>query len=98
MADIPDKLSQVPDSFRSIAQAINALIDYVRPLSNMEGKGGITVQVSDNNIVVTGPSLDDGEDALSSLPAGYTIEEFTICDSGTPASRWMITWTSDPSA
>ena len=30
------------------------------------------------------------------IAAGATFEEFTICDSGTPASRWIPTWTSDP--
>lgn len=40
---------------------------------------------------------------LPPLPAaGQTVvpgtyEEFTICDSGTPATRWWQTWTSDPS-
>ena len=30
------------------------------------------------------------------IASGATFEEFTICDSGTPATRWMPTWTADP--
>ena len=29
--------------------------------------------------------------------AGGTFEEFTICESGSPATRWWPTWTADPS-
>ncbi len=29
--------------------------------------------------------------------AGGTFEEFTICVSGSPATRWLPTWTADPS-
>lgn len=37
-------------------------------------------------------------DVIAALVAtGATFEEFTICDSGTPATRWWPTWTSDPS-
>lgn len=37
-------------------------------------------------------------DVITSLDtAGATFEEFTICDSGVPATRWWPTWTSDPS-
>lgn len=45
-------------------------------------------------IVITVPQSGDGG---SGLPDGVTFEEFTICDSGSPASRWLATWTSDPS-
>lgn len=47
----------------------------------------------------TGESGADGApgaDGLGFAP-GFTYEEFTICDSGSPASRWIATWTSDPS-
>jgi hypothetical protein len=33
----------------------------------------------------------------SGLPADYTFEEFTICVSGSPETRWWPTWESDPS-
>ena len=37
-------------------------------------------------------------DVIAALVAtGATFEEFTLCDSGTPATRWWPTWTSDPS-
>lgn len=42
-----------------------------------------------------GPSSGGG--GGGGLPAGYTFEEFTICDSGSPATRYWPTWTSDPS-
>lgn len=42
-------------------------------------------------------SEEESTRGAGSLPTGYTYEEFTICDSGTPASRWWPTWTSDPS-
>jgi hypothetical protein len=40
----------------------------------------------------------DDTDVIAALVAtGATFEEFTICDSGTPATRYWPTWTSDPS-
>lgn len=53
--------------------------------------------------VLTKQSATDGDVAWEtpsggggSLPAGYTFEEFTICDSGSPDTRWWPTWTSEP--
>jgi hypothetical protein len=35
-------------------------------------------------------------DAGLGFEPGFTYEEFVICDSGVPASRWIATWTSAP--
>ena len=72
--------------------AVNALLA-------MEGRGGIKVHVSDANVVVEyNPTENGADDMGGALPTGYTFEEFTICDSGTPATRWWPTWTTNPEA
>lgn len=51
MSDLPDKLSSVPAAFVNEAKTINALIDWGKPLDNLEGKKGIKITKSDSNIV-----------------------------------------------
>lgn len=44
-----------------------------------------------------GTNGTDGSDGFGfNSGHGFSYEEFTICDSGAPASRWLATWTSDP--
>jgi hypothetical protein len=45
----------------------------------------------------------DGADGADGAPGfgfnsgdGFAYEEYTICSSGSPATRWFATWTSDP--
>lgn len=42
-------------------------------------------------------ALSGLEIGAGGLPTGYTYEEFTICVSGTPETRWWPTWLTDPS-
>lgn len=77
-----------------------AIMRVINAVLQMRGRDGIKVHVSDGNIVVAGGGLDEGGEINpvgGGLPDGYTFEEFTICDSGTPATRFIATWTSDPS-
>ena len=88
-----------PAAFRKIAAKVNA---HSRLLKKMRGEKGVSVTVTPGGIVVRGEpaTATTGTTASSSgtgLPAGYTFEQFTICDSGSPATRWWPTWTSDPS-
>lgn len=73
-----------PPAFGQFERKHNALVTLLR---SMVGIKGAKVTHSDGKITVEG----------GGLPAGYTFEEFTICDSGSPATRWMATWTSNPS-
>ena len=46
---------------------------------------------------IANESGGDSDVIAGLVDTGATFEEFTICDSGTPATRWWPTWTSDPS-
>jgi len=59
-------------------------LQAVRAIAAMKGTGGIEVKVSGGNIVISG-----------GMPKGYGPEEFTICDSGSPATRKFITDSPD---
>ena len=63
------------------AEKINAALSVCRAVKAMRGSGGIKVTVADANILV-------------SLNANF--EEFTICENGTPATRWIATFTARP--
>lgn len=80
-------------------QTLESLINIANAVANIEGRDGILVDITDNNIVIKlgGQDQDGGLETVEGLPAGYTFEEFTICDSGSSATRWWPTWTSDPS-
>lgn len=43
-----------------------------------------------------GGGNSDSDIVADLIASGATFEEFTICDSGSPASRWLPTWTADP--
>lgn len=82
-----------PAAFSEQANKINELVAAMNALRSLRGEGNITVTLTDTDGIVT----DKGSGKSSGLPAGVTFEEFTICDSGSPATRWLATWTSDPS-
>lgn len=93
------EVEQVPEAFKEAFAKLNESIRAVNALLAMEGRGGIKVHVSDANVVVEyNPTENGADDMGGALPSGYTFEEFTICDSGTPATRWWPTWTSNPEA
>lgn len=98
---MPNKIKevqQVPAAFKEAFARLNESIRAVNALLSMEGRGGIKIHVAESNVVVEYNPDENGTDGIDGgLPDGYTFEEFTICDSGTPATRWWPTWTSDPS-
>lgn len=87
------KVSSANKIVAPTARAHNALVDYVQ---DIQGGPGIKVDAADGALMI---SLDGGTEGASGtgLPDGYTFEEFTICVSGAPATRWWPTWTSNPS-
>lgn len=85
----PIRNAPAAPAFAGMAEKINELAAQVKPLK--AGKG-VKVVESNEDIMV---SLSDN---AGTLPTGYTFEEFTICDSGSPATRWWPTWTSNPEA
>jgi hypothetical protein len=85
------KLARTQGTFKRYAEKINEIIDEQKPLKAGEG---IDIRFAGENILISATSSGGGD----SLPGGYTFEEFTICDSGTPATRWWPTWTSNPEA
>ena len=95
MADTIQKLDEVPEAFADIAAKINELVAIVAPFQSLSGQAPIKVDIADANVVI---SLTGGVAGASGTDADGTYEEFTICDSGVPASRWWLTFTSDPSA
>jgi len=74
-----------------LASKINEMIDAQKPL---KAGDNIEIKESEQNILISAEAGGGGV----GLPAGYTFEEFTICDSGTPATRWWPTWTTNPDA
>lgn len=58
------------------ASQINQLVDYINWLTgllkNMKGKNGVTVKVSDANIVVSGTGKSTGEDDPNSTTSTST--------------------------
>ena len=87
MADeLPDDIEQSIPAFKPHADVINAILAALRPLAKIEGQGGVEVTFSDDKIVI---SLNQNSSGM--VPAGYGPEAFTICDSGTPATRNFIT-------
>lgn len=87
------KLTRIPQAFSDIGRKVNELTDAVNAARNVKGGTGITATVTDTDVTIETAAGASGK----ALPAGVTFEEFTICDSGTPATRWIPTWTSDPS-
>ena len=96
---LPEKLESWPAAFDAQAQKINQIIDALRPLSNIEGRNGIKVTVSDMNIIVEIPSDDENDGGASGtgggtgggLPSGYGPEEWTVYDGGVVTTRNFIT-------
>ena len=84
-------IRSIPKAFSEPFQKINAAFKVLGAIANMKGTGGIVIVKSGDNWIVDASNV-------TGLPTGYTFEEFTICDSGTPATRWWPTWTSNPEA
>lgn len=73
-----DKLTEVPKALTTIGKKVNELCDLALPIK--AGKG-TKVVYSKEDIMVS----------VSDALAEYGPEEFTICDSGTPATRKFLT-------
>lgn len=89
MPAIPDK-KDVVYRVLGVDQLVkdqNAITDILRMLRDAK-TDGIQFTMTENNITI--------KVTKEGLPAGYTFEEFTICEDGTPATRWIPTWTSNP--
>ncbi len=96
MAALVQPITQVPEAFSDVGAKLNEAIRVLQAFQQMTGTSPINVNIADGNVRVSIDPL-----ALSGgagLPAGYTFEEFTICDSGSPATRWWPTWLTNPEA
>jgi hypothetical protein len=93
MANEIKPIVSAPEFMEIPCGKINEIAAALKPLLNITGQGSVKVTVSDSNIVIS--STGGGG---AGLPADYTFEEFTICDSGTPATRWWPTWLTNPEA
>lgn len=101
MALIPE----VPagQSWKVSSETLNALIRAANTLNRLrvvdytdpDGATRSTFRVNGNGAILR--IVHPPSPAATGLPDGVAFEEFTICDSGTPATRWLATWTSDPS-
>lgn len=73
---------------------LTAAVNRMRPISTDD----VEVLATDAGAVYkAGPAVEQIINE-GGLPAGYTFEEFTICDSGTPVTRWWPTWLTNPEA
>jgi len=82
-------ISIAPEFVEVPCEKINELCRAIKPLMNLKAGSNMLITVSGTDITFQ---------SSAGLPAGYTFEEFTICDSGTPATRWWPTWLTNPEA
>jgi hypothetical protein len=66
------------------------------------GTEALTIDATNGKFEVFAKRIGDGTPVTGGgggggLPEGVVWEEFTVCDSGTPAARWIATSTTDPS-
>ena len=89
------RISKIPKAFEPFATEFNAAMVQLEGILNFTSNDQtLTINQADGNTDMSaGSGLSGG-----SLPPGYTFEEFTICDSGTPATRWWPTWPTNPEA
>ncbi len=76
------EIRRVPAAFVTAFTKVNVAIRVLRSLSNLQGRGGITVTWSDSNVIIAGGG--------GGLPAGYAEEEFTICEAGAPVDVFLL--------
>lgn len=77
------RIDSAPAAFSEIARKHNALLAVI---AAMNGANGVTVTVSENNIVVTGtgdPGLEARVAALEALLEDYADTSVETCPSGT---------------
>lgn len=86
-------------SYLVSGKKLSRLLRIANAVSRMEGRDGVKVEIADDNIVIKLGGLDETGPlaGINGMPDGVAYEEFTICDSGTSATRWLATWTADPS-
>lgn len=85
-------MKPVAPAFADIEEQFNAA------MKQLEGVLNFTSNDDSVEITTADGNTDFSASGGGGLPDGYTFEEFTICDSGTPATRWWPTWTTNPEA
>ena len=85
-----EKLNSWPAAFSRLGLKINEIVSAIRPISNIEGRNGVKVTVSENNILIELPG-DDENDEKSILPKGYGPESWTVYVDGVVTTRNFIT-------
>ena len=70
-----------------VAARINELIDAVAALKSMRGENGVTVNVTETDVVISA----EGGGGGSGLPSGYGPEEWTVYDGGVVTTRNFLT-------
>lgn len=93
MANEIKPLTQAAPFVAELVAKVNEIAGKMRPLLNLKAGKGMEITQSSSDITLSANAEGGG-----GLPDGYTFEEFTICDSGTPATRWWPTWTTNPEA
>jgi hypothetical protein len=86
---IPEKIGAIPKAFVKLRDAINFLLDFAQIVRDAQGKNGIKILVTDQNMVIENDP--DGGDADGKgwtgggggVPVGYLETEVTICDRAT---------------
>lgn len=86
------RMKPTAPAFSDVTEQFNSAMKTLEGVTNLTS--------NDNSVKIT---TADGNTDLSAsggagLPPDYTFEEFTICDSGTPATRWWPTWLTNPEA
>lgn len=86
------RIQRSPKAFKPQADVFNLAMHQLEGVLNFTSNDKtVKFTMTDNNTDFSaGPNGGGG-------PPGGTFEEFTICDSGTPATRWWKTWLTDPS-
>jgi len=99
VGDRLQKLEEKAEESRQVARPIGAagLSFDAEPIAGtvrQRGLASLDMNVDTKKDTLSAQDISGG----AGLPAGYTFEEFTICDSGEPATRWWPTWLTNPEA
>jgi hypothetical protein len=85
--EIPAKITRAPSAFARYQEVANFLLDFARIVKNAQGKNGIKILVTDQNMVIEndpdGGDQDGAGGTGGPLPAGYREAQATICEDGT---------------
>ena len=94
------KISETPKAFLDLATKHNALVDLV---SKIAGRGGITVVIGDDGILIDGSSVAGGGDLeqrvidledyvqeLETLTNGLSRTNVSYCSAGTTTTKTVL--------